>query len=85
MDIDLSESREGFCRRGRGRSYQVEGPKTKKAQDPTVKSLVRGISGGCEYQKQNGEYGRVCKVEDSHRDKTAHARDTFIADCWTGS
>jgi len=25
---------------------------------------------GCEYQKQSGEYGRVCKVEDSHRDKT---------------
>ena len=22
------------------------------------------------YQKQSEEYGRVCKVEDSHRDKT---------------
>ena len=27
-------------------------------------------SGDREYQKQSGEYGRVCKVEDSHRDKT---------------
>ena len=27
-------------------------------------------SGDWEYQKRSGEYGRVCKVEDSHRDKT---------------
>ena len=27
-------------------------------------------SGGGEYQKRSGEYGRVCKVEDCHRDKT---------------
>ena len=33
-------------------------------------SLVRGIRRLREYQKQNGEYGKVCKVEDSHRDKT---------------
>ena len=26
--------------------------------------------GGCQYQKNSREYGRVCKVEDSHRDKT---------------
>ena len=41
--LDLSESREGLCRRGRGRSFHVDGPKTEKVREPTVKSLVRGI------------------------------------------
>ena len=41
--LDLNESREGFCRRGRGRSFDVDGPKTEKALEPTVESLVRGI------------------------------------------
>ena len=40
---DLYESRKGFCRRGRGRSLHVEGPKTEKARGPVVESLVRGI------------------------------------------
>ena len=39
----LNESREGFSRRGRGRSFHVDGPKTAKAREPTVESLVRGI------------------------------------------
>ena len=39
----LNESREGFWRRGRGRSFHVDGPKTEKAREPTVESLVRGI------------------------------------------
>ena len=40
-----------------------------------------GSTGGCvklktvtEIKQQSGEYGRVCKVEDSHRDKTAGRR-----------
>ena len=41
--LDLNESREGFCRRGRGRSFLVDGVKQKKAREPTVESLVRGI------------------------------------------
>jgi len=28
--LDLKESREGFCQRGGGRSFHVEGPKTEK-------------------------------------------------------
>ena len=40
---DSPESREGFCRRGRGRSFDVERPKTEKAREPTVKSLVRDL------------------------------------------
>ena len=34
---------ESFCRRGRGRSFHVEGPKTEKAREPTVESLEQGI------------------------------------------
>ena len=32
----MNESREGFCRRGRGRSFRVDGPKTEKVREPTV-------------------------------------------------
>ena len=60
-----------FYRRGRGRPFDVDGPKTIKEREPTVESLVRGIRRPREYLKQSGEYGRVCKIEDSHRDKTS--------------
>ena len=47
LRIDLNESREGFCRRGRGRSFQVEGPKTEKgAGTNTGESGTRNLSGG---------------------------------------
>ena len=41
--LHLNESREGFCRRERGRSFHVDGPKTEKAREPAVENLVRGI------------------------------------------
>ena len=41
LKLYLKGSREGFCRRGRGRSFYVKELKTqKKAREPTVKSLV---------------------------------------------
>ena len=43
LRLNFKESREGFFRRGRGRSFHVEQPKTEKAREPTVESLVRGI------------------------------------------
>ena len=43
LRFDLNESREGFCRRGRGRSFHVDGQKIEKAREPTAQSLVRGI------------------------------------------
>ena len=43
MERKKAESREGFCRRGRGRSFHVKRPKTEVAWEPTVESLVRGI------------------------------------------
>ena len=30
------ELKVGFCQRGRGRSFPVEGPKTEKAREPAV-------------------------------------------------
>ena len=41
--VHLNEPREGFCRRGRGKSFHVDGPKTEMAREPRVESLVRGI------------------------------------------
>ena len=66
---DLNEAREGFCRRGRGRSFHVDGPKTEKAREPTVESLVRGIW-RLRVSEAEWRVRKVCKVEDSHRDKT---------------
>ena len=37
--LHLSESREGFFQRGRGRSFLVNKPKTEKAQEPTMERL----------------------------------------------
>ena len=39
----MNGSREGFCWRGRGRSFHVDGLKTEKAWGPAVESLVQGI------------------------------------------
>ena len=52
--------------------FHVDGPKTEKAREPTAESLVPGIW-RLRYQKRSGEYGRACKVEDSHRDKMVRA------------
>ena len=43
LRFDLNESWKGFCQRWRGRSFHVEGPKTKKVREPTVESLEQGI------------------------------------------
>ena len=36
LRLDLNESREGFCRRGRGRSFRIEGPKTEKGTGTNI-------------------------------------------------
>ena len=43
LKFDLKESRDGFCQRGRGRSFHVEQLKTEKVWEPTVESLAQGI------------------------------------------
>ena len=41
LRLELKESREGFVRRDSGRSFRVEGPKTKKkTREATVESLA---------------------------------------------
>ena len=42
LEVRFGDQR-GFLSRGRGRSFHVEGPKTEKAREPTVESVVRGI------------------------------------------
>ena len=63
---DLKESREDFSRRARGRSSNVEGPKTKKGAGP---SLIRGIwrLRVPEVQRRVREGVKVTEV--SHRNK----------------
>ena len=66
----MTESREGCVGKEDG-----DGPEAEKAREPTVESLVRKTWRLRLFQKQSGEYGRVCKAEstagsDSHRDKT---------------
>ena len=52
-------------RKGGGGSFRVKGAGANSG------SLVRGTWGlRVEYQKQSGEYGKVCKVEDGLRVKT---------------
>ena len=43
LRLDLMESSQLFFRTGRGRSSHVDGPKTEKAREPTVESLVGGL------------------------------------------
>ena len=38
--------RNPFCRRGRGRSFHVDGSKTEKAREPTVESGARNLEAG---------------------------------------
>ena len=55
-----------------GRSFHVDGPETEKVREPTVENLVLGIwklrVSEAERRLREG-VGRVCNVEDSHRDK----------------
>ena len=40
MRLDLNESREGSFRRGRGRSFHVEGPKTENKKKKKIMPIV---------------------------------------------
>ena len=39
----MKESRKGFCRRGRGRSFHVDGPKTKGSGTNSGESGARNL------------------------------------------
>ena len=44
--LDLNESREGFCQRGRGSSFHIDAPKTEKVQEPTENRKGPGTNSG---------------------------------------
>ena len=51
--------------------HKLTGDEDRKGEGTNSrKSGIYEESGGWENQKQSGEYVKVCKVEDSHRDKT---------------
>ena len=75
----MNESREGFCRRGRGRSFHVDGPKTEGAGTNSGESGARNqeaesIRSGAETT------GRCVKLKTVPEIRRSRARDTFIAE-----
>ena len=59
----------GFLSERKGKVIPYRGAEDGKGTGGNSrKSGTRGLED--EFQKQNGEYGRVCKVADSHTDKT---------------
>ena len=78
--LDLNESREGFCRKGRGRSFHVDGPKPEKAREPTVESLgARNLEAESVRSGAESTGGRV-KLKTATGIRRSSARDTFIAE-----
>ena len=72
--LHLNESREGFCRRGRGRSFDVDGPKTKKARN----QQWRGIQ--AESIRSSAESTEGCvKLKTDTEIVRSSAHDTFPA------
>ena len=49
--LDLNESRKGFCRRERERSFHVDGPKTEKVREPT---FIREVTSCNEIESETG-------------------------------
>ena len=73
-----NESRECFCRRDRGMSFHVDGPKTEKAREPTVESLVRGLNLEAESIRSRVESTGGCvKLKTVTEIRWGSARDTF--------
>ena len=64
----MSPERVSVGEEGGGHSMLMDG--TQKRRGNQQWRVWYEESGGREYQMQSGEYGRACKVEDSHRDKT---------------
>ena len=75
FSLHLNESREGFCRRGRGRSFHVDGPKTEKAREPAVGSLMRGIwrlrASALMLHRQRHQH-QLCRQQDEHKGTLSH-------------
>ena len=70
-----------FCRRGEGRSFHVEGPKTEKAREPTVEIESGARNLEAESARSRAESTGRCVNEDSHRDQ-AEQRAWHIYSRW---
>ena len=76
---NLNESREGFCQRGRGRSFHIDGPKTEKAREPTVESGARNLVAGSMRSRAESTGGCV-KLNTVTEIGGGSARDAFITE-----
>ena len=65
----MSPERVSVGEEGEGHSMLMDRKKKKKAREPTVESLVRGIW-RLRVSKEERRVREGVKVEDSHRDKT---------------
>ena len=75
----MNESREGFCRRGRGRSFHIDEPKTKGAGTNSGESGARNLE--AESIRNGAEStGRRVKLKTVQEIRRSSARDTFIAE-----
>ena len=78
--LDWNESREGFCLRGRGRSFHVDGPKTEKgAGTNSGESGARNLE--TESIRSGAEStGRCVQLKTVTEIRRSSARDTVIAE-----
>ena len=60
--LDLNESREGFCRRGRGRSFHVDGRNRKGAGTNNGESGARNLEAGS-IRSRAESTGRCAKLK----------------------
>ena len=75
----MNESREGFCRRGRGRSFHVDGPKTKGAGTNSGEFGARNLEAESIRSGVESTGGRV-KLKTVTEIRRSSARDTFITE-----
>ena len=76
--LDFSESREGFCQKGRGRSFHVDGLKTEKAWGTNSgESGVKNLE--AESIRSRAEsMGRFVKLKTVTEIRRSSARNTLV-------
>ena len=79
FSLHLNESRAGFCRRGRGRSFHVEGPKTERrgGNQQWRESGARNMEAEGIRSRAESTGGRV-KFKTVTEIRRSSARDAFM-------
>ena len=82
--LHFSQSREDFCRRGRGRSFLVDGPKTDKALELTNSGESGGRNLEAESIRSNAESRLECvKLKTITEIRRSRTRDAaYTAECY---